>query len=56
MTARDLSKITGICTQQLSVIRNAKTKRISFESLEKLLKAFDCTPNELFNFSNDADE
>ncbi|MFK7779773.1 MAG: helix-turn-helix transcriptional regulator [Candidatus Gracilibacteria bacterium] len=48
MTAIELSKITGISPIQISNIKNGKTTKIGLDTIAKLLKAFDCTPNDLF--------
>ncbi len=47
MTAIDLSKATWISPIQISNIKNGKTKKIELQTIAKLLKAFNCTPNDL---------
>ncbi|EKD29787.1 MAG: hypothetical protein ACD_78C00274G0014 [uncultured bacterium (gcode 4)] len=48
MSARDLSKITGMSNQQISSIKRGMTSRIGLDTIEKLLEAFQCEPNDLF--------
>jgi len=48
LTLRKLSVITGISPQQLSTINRAKSKKIAFITIYKLLKWLACTPNDLF--------
>lgn len=45
---RWLEKSTWISYQALWNIKNWKTKKVSFETIEKLIIAFKCTPNDLF--------
>ena len=52
MTALDLSKISWLSPVQISNIKNGKTTKIGLETIEKLLTAFDCTPNDLFKITN----
>ena len=48
MNARELSRKSGISYQQLSNIKRGVTKKIELETIEKLLVAFNCEPNDLF--------
>ena len=48
MTAIKLSEITWISPIQISNIKNWKTTKIGLNTIEKLLIAFECTPNDLF--------
>ena len=48
ITVKRLSELTWLSQQQLSAIKHGRTKKISFETIEKFLKAFDCEPNDLF--------
>lgn len=53
MTARALSEKTWLSPQQISHIKNWKTTKISFDTIAKFLKAFDCKPNDLFTIVDD---
>ncbi len=48
MTTVELSEITWLSRQQISTIKNWKSKRIELTTIHKLMKAFKCTPNDLF--------
>ena len=48
VTLRKLSKLTGMSQQQLSAIKRAKSKKIEFLTIYKLLTGLSCTPNDLF--------
>lgn len=48
MNVAQLSRQTWISKQQLSNMKLWKTKRIDLNSIEKLIKAFNCTPSDLF--------
>jgi len=47
MTARELAKISWLTPVQISHIKNGKTKKIELKTIEKLLEAFNCEPNDL---------
>jgi putative transcriptional regulator len=53
MTAIELSKITWLSPIQISNIKNWKTKKIELKTIEKLIKAFNCSPNDLFKIIED---
>ena len=46
-TAYWLSKQTGISPNNIGKICNGETVNIRFDTLEKICKALDCTPNDL---------
>lgn len=48
MNSRDLARKSGISYQQISNIKIWKTRRIGLDTIEKLLEAFQCEPNDLF--------
>jgi len=50
ISAIKLSKLTGITPENISVIKNWKTKQIRLENIEKFLKHLEATPNDLFKF------
>lgn len=51
LTALKLSEITWLTPVQISHIKNGKTTRIGLETIERLLEAFDCEPNDLFKIT-----
>jgi DNA-binding Xre family transcriptional regulator len=53
LTLKELSVITGITPQQLSTINKAKSKKIAFMTIYKLLKGLACSPNDLFYVINE---
>ena len=48
ITGNRLSEETGITISTLSRHKNGKAVGIDFETLEKLIKCLECTPDELF--------
>lgn len=46
----ELHRLTGISASTLSDIYNEKTSLISFNTIEKLCYALDCSVGELFEF------
>ena len=46
-----LFKQLGMSYQNFSKMINNETKSIRYENIETLCLLFDCTPNELFEFS-----
>ncbi|MGN0329136.1 MAG: helix-turn-helix domain-containing protein [Lachnospira sp.] len=47
-----LGKQTGISQNNILKICNSETSTIRFDTLEKICKVLDCTPNDIF-YSND---
>ena len=43
-----LKQVTGISHATIYNMSNGNTKMISFENLEKICDALECTPNDLF--------
>ena len=50
---RDIVKLTGIDRHTINNICKNKTTSIKFDTLDKLCKALDCTPNDLFPYIPD---
>jgi len=50
MKLKDLSEITGIAVNNLSVLKTNKARAIRFSTLEALCKALDCTPGDLMKY------
>ena len=53
MDRGEVAKITGINRKTLYNIYHDKSKSISFDILNKLCYALDCTPNDLFRYYPD---
>jgi putative transcriptional regulator len=50
MKLKELSELTGIAVNNLSVLKTNKARAIRFSTLEALCKALDCTPGDLIEF------
>ncbi len=48
-TIQDVHDSTGLSRNTVSKLYSDKATRIDYETIEKLCKLFDCTPNELFD-------
>lgn len=48
-----LSKQTDITPKNIGRLANGKTTSITFENLQKICKALDCTPNDIFEIEKD---
>ena len=53
MSVTELSEKVGITMANLSILKNGKAKAVRLETLEKLCKALDCQPGDLFEFVED---
>lgn len=50
MKLKDLSDMTGIALNNLSVLKTNKARAIRFSTLEAICKALDCSPGDLIEF------
>ncbi|MBE5844470.1 helix-turn-helix domain-containing protein [Pseudobutyrivibrio sp.] len=48
-TIQDVHENTGLSRNTVSKLYSDKATRIDYDTIEKLCKLFDCTPNELFD-------
>ena len=55
MKLKELSEITGIAVNNLSVLKTNKARAIRFSTLEAICKALDCTPGDLMEYVPDKD-
>ncbi|MHC4951830.1 MAG: helix-turn-helix domain-containing protein [Planctomycetota bacterium] len=55
MKLKELSEITGIAVNNLSVLKTNKARAIRFSTLEAICKALDCSPGDLIEFVPDKD-
>ena len=53
MKLKELSEITGIAVNNLSVLKTNKARAIRFSTLEALCKALDCSPGDLMEYVPD---
>lgn len=53
MSVTELSEKVGITMANLSILKNGKAKAVRLETLEKLCKALDCQPGDLFEYVED---
>ena len=53
MSLNELSEKVGITMANLSILKNGKAKAVRLETLEKLCKALDCQPGDLFEYVED---
>lgn len=53
LTAREVSKRTGIATSTLSAIRKNNAERIDRKTLNRLCEALRCTPGDLIVYTPD---
>ena len=55
MKLKELSQITGIAVNNLSVLKTNKARAIRFSTLEAICKAMDCCPGDLIEYVPDED-
>lgn len=51
--AIQLAELTWLTPSQISKIKNGKPKKIELHTIDLLLKALDCSPNDLIIITND---
>lgn len=51
MKLSDLEKVVKLSYQQLWNIKQWRTTKVSFETIEELLQGFKCKPNDLFKIT-----
>ncbi|MBU2994800.1 helix-turn-helix transcriptional regulator [Cellulophaga baltica] len=52
MKSKELAKIIGITTANISILKSGKAKAIRFSTLESICKALDCQPADLMEYSD----
>jgi putative transcriptional regulator len=50
MKSKDLAKIIGITTANLSILKSGKAKAIRFSTLAAICKALDCQPADILEY------
>ena len=53
MKLKDLSEITGIAVNNLSILKTNKARAIRFSTLEAICKALDCAAGDLIEYVPD---
>ena len=53
MKSKDLAKIIGITTANLSILKSGKARAIRFSTLEAICKALDCQPSDILEYVDD---
>ncbi len=56
MSVTELSEKLGITMANVSILKNGKAKAVKMETLNKLCKALDCQPGDLFAYEEDQEE
>ena len=56
MSVTELSETLGITMANVSILKNGKAKAVKIETLNKLCKALDCQPGDLFAYEEDQEE
>lgn len=56
MSVTELSEKLGITMANVSILKNGKAKAVKIETLNKLCKALDCQPGDLFAYEEDQEE
>ncbi|NDJ58615.1 helix-turn-helix transcriptional regulator [Enterobacteriaceae bacterium 4M9] len=51
--SRELAAIVGITQANLSLMKNGKIKGIKLDTVDRLCKALDCQPGDLFRFEDE---
>ncbi len=54
MKSKDLAKIIGITTANLSILKSGKARAIRFSTLESICEALDCQPGDILEFREDS--
>ena len=56
LSVTELSEKLGITMANVSILKNGKAKAVKIETLNKLCKALDCQPGDLFAYEEDQEE
>ena len=56
MSVTELSEKLGITMANVSILKNGKAKAVKIETLNKLCKALDCQPGDLFAYEEDQED
>ena len=53
MRSKDLAKIIGITTANLSILKSGKAKAVRFSTLEAICKALECQPSDILEYTEE---
>lgn len=53
MSLNELSKLVGITTANLSILKTGKAKAIRFSTLDAICHVLDCEPGDILEYRND---
>ena len=53
MSLNELSKLVGITTANLSILKTGKAKAIRFSTLDAICRVLDCEPGDILEYRKD---
>ena len=53
MSLNELSKLVGITTANLSILKTGKAKAIRFSTPDAICRVLDCEPGDILEYRND---
>lgn len=53
MSLNELSKLVGITTANLSILKTGKAKAIRFSTLDAICRVLGCEPGDILEYRND---
>lgn len=55
MSLNELSKLVGITTANLSILKTGKAKAIRFSTLDAICRILECEPGDILEYRGDKD-
>lgn len=55
MSLNELSKLVGITTANLSILKTGKAKAIRFTTLDAICHVLNCEPGDILEYRNDSE-
>lgn len=55
MSLNELSKLVGITTANLSILKTGKAKAIRFSTLDAICRILECEPGDILEYRDDKD-
>lgn len=56
MSLNELSKLVGITTANLSILKTGKAKAIRFSTLDAICRVLNCEPGDILEYRNNNEE
>ncbi len=56
MSLNELSKLVGITTANLSILKTGKAKAIRFSTLDAICRVLNCEPGDILEYRNNDEE